>query len=266
MNSEQGSTGRPAVGRFEFDLATPFFDQLLAFFDDLGAAPLTEGQIGKLQPLQGVYGLLWRNRVVYVGKSDGPLTDRLTQHRVKLSGRQNIHPEDVSFRAAYLAETWVPLAPEAKLIRHYQRQGLCEWNGNGFGPHDPGRNREETDKPPDGFDSQFPIRIDFPTKIPAGDYEANDLLQRMKAALPYTFRYETDNPRGGWRAGSSKYNGKRISVATDNMPANEFLTTVAEQLGPTWQATAFPSHLILYEERRNYTYGNILWPKSAREA
>jgi len=44
------------------------------------------------------------------------------------------------------------------------------------------------------------------------------------------------------------------------MPADELLACVAKQFGPGWQATAFPSHLILYEENRSYTYGEILWP------
>ncbi len=260
MSSQERQSDQPAVSRFEFDLATPFFEQLRAFFDSLGAVRLDEQTIADLLPLHGVYGLILDDRLVYVGKSDGPLGDRLTDHRIKLSGRQNIEPEDVKFRAAYLAETWVPLAPEANLIRYYRRRGLCEWNGNGFGPHDPGRNREETNKPPEGFDAQFPIREDYPTGIEAGDYEANALLQKMKAALPYTFRYQTDNPRGGWRSGSAKYNGKIITVPADNMPADGLLTTVARQFGSDWQATAFPSHLILYEERRDYTYGRILWP------
>ena len=166
------------------------------------------------------------------------------------------------FRAVYLAGTWVPLAPEANLIKYYQNKGLCEWNGNGFGPHDPGRNREETDKPPEGFDQKYPIRANYPTGIKAGDYEANNLLQEMKKALPFTFRYETDKPKGGWRSGSIKYNDKKVVVVADDMPADELLASVAKQLGPGWQATAFPSHLILYEEKRTYVYGKILWPCS----
>jgi hypothetical protein len=170
--------------------------------------------------------------------------------------------DTMGFRAAYLAETWVPLAPETKLISYYRRQGLCEWNGNGFGPHDPGRNREETNKPPEGFDAQFPIRADYPTEISAGEYPANELLQLIKTTLPYTFRYETDNPRGGWRSGSTKYNDKTITVPENNLPANNLVRNVAQQLGPTWRATAFPSHIILYEEQRTYMYGQIIWPIS----
>jgi hypothetical protein len=249
------------VDRFDFDLATPFFEQLRVFFDSLGATPLSEDTIAELKSQQGVYGLILGDRLVYVGKSDGPLAGRLTDHLTKLGGRQNIQPQDVYFRAAYLAETWVPLAPEAKLIKYYKSQKLCEWNGNGFGPHDPGRNREETNKPPGGFDSQFPIRTNFPIGIGAGDYEANQLLQKMKDALPFTFRYETDRPTGGWKSGSKKYNDKEINVPTSNMPADQLLIAVAEQLGGEWQATAFPSHFILYEERRDYTHGDVLWPR-----
>lgn len=234
--------------------------QLRAFFDGLGAGPLTEEEILEVQPLKGLYGLVLADRLVYVGKSDGPLPERLNDHRMKLLGRQNIRPQDVGFRAAYLAKTWVPLAPEANLIKYYRSQELCEWNGNGFGSHDPGRNREETNKPPDGFDAQYPIRRNYPTGVEAGTYEANELLQRVKIILPFTFRYETDHPRGGYRSGSLKYNGIQIEVPKSNMGAGDLLVAVASQLGPEWQATAFPSHLILYEEQRAYTYGEVLWP------
>ena len=43
------------------------------------------------------------------------------------------------------------------------------------------------------------------------------------------------------------------------MTAEELLRTIAEAL-PGWQATAFPSHMILYKESRRYTYGEVLSP------
>lgn len=145
------------------------------------------------------------------------------------------------------------------MIEHYRRQRLCEWNGNGFGPHDPGRNRETTNKPPEGFDQQYPIKAAWPcVEIAAGEHEANALLQRIKGSLPFCFRYETDNPRHNWRAGSTKYNGGTVRVPQPNMPAAELVAEVARQLGSTWQATKFPSHIILYEERRHYRFGTVL--------
>ncbi len=43
------------------------------------------------------------------------------------------------------------------------------------------------------------------------------------------------------------------------MSARELLRTVAQAL-PGWQATAFPSHMILYKEHRTYIHGEVIWP------
>jgi hypothetical protein len=248
-----------AVAHFEFDLATPFFEQLLAVFDALGTVPLDATHITQLEPHQGVYGLYRNQTLVYIGKADNPLPDRLQDHQIKLTGRQNIATDEMRFKAVYLAKTWVPLAPEAMMIKHFRAQDLCEWNGNGFGPHDPGRNRETTNKPPEGFDATFPIKADWPCEgVKAGTHEANSLLQTIKRQLPFCFRYETDNPRGAWTRGSQKYNGKQITVLRDSMPANQLISEIARQLGATWQATEFPSHIILYEENKDYTFGTRL--------
>jgi hypothetical protein len=215
--------------------------------------------INRLDPHQGVYGLFQGGTIVYVGKADQPLPERLTDHRIKISGRMNIVADEMRFKAVYLAKTWVPLAPETMMIAHYRGQEMCEWNGTGFGPHDPGRRREETDKPPDGFDHQFPIRADWPCAgVNAGRYEANDLLQRIKAVLPFCFRYQTDKPKGGWKSGSKLYNGKKIEVPASDMPAARLIASIAAQLGAEWQATKFPSHIILYAEQEDYTYGEVL--------
>lgn len=247
-----------AVAHFEFDLATPFFEQLLAVFDALGRVPLDAAHIAQVETHQGVYGLYRKETLVYIGKADKPLPDRLQEHRTKLSGRLNVTPDEMRFKAVYLAKTWVPLAPEAMIMKHFREQGLCEWNGNGFGPHDPGRNREKTNKPPEGFDSTYPIKADWPCiGIKAGHYEANSLLQQIKKLLPFCFRYETDQPKK-WQQGSQKYNGKQIEVPNDGMPASKLIAAIARQLGPTWQATRFPGHIILYEEDENYTYGTRL--------
>lgn len=259
VNRATESEDKPFSARFEFDLATPFFHQVTTLFDALGTAPLTIDNIVAVESHQGLYGLYLDQSIVYVGKSDQPLPDRLRSHLSKIAGRKNLDLRLIQFKAVYMDLTWVPLVPETRLINHYKRGKLCEWNGNGFGPHDPGRNREETNKPPDGFDAQYPIRGDWKCEgIPAGDYEANELLLKIKGLLPFCFRYETDNPRGGWRSGSQKYNGRMIRVPEADLPASTLIASVAKQLGPSWQATIFPSHIILYEEKREYAYGTVL--------
>jgi len=130
--------------------------------------------------------------------------------------------------------------------------------GNGFGPHDPGRERETTNKAPDGFDAQYPIRQDWTCDwIKAGDHKATELLKAIKARLPYLLRYQTAKKKS--QEPQADYKDLTITVPKDDMSARDLLRTVAVAL-PEWQATAFPSHTILYKEHRAYTHGQIIWP------
>jgi hypothetical protein len=72
----------------------------------------------------------------------------------KISGRGNIEASEMGFKCLFIHRNWTALAPEDSLIRYYREagEGECAWNGNGFGPHDPGHDRETTADDPDGFD------------------------------------------------------------------------------------------------------------------
>ncbi|QJR10494.1 hypothetical protein DSM104443_01558 [Usitatibacter rugosus] len=208
---------------------------------------------------QGVYGLYRSGSLVYVGKADN-LRTRLDDHRCKISGRKNIHLDEMTFSALYVSANWTALAPETSLIRHFRRAGLCEWNGNGFGPHDPGRHRELTDKRPDGFDMQYPIVDEWAVaEVKAGRYSALDLLVLLKQSLPYLLRYEVeeaDGKKGSYRKGHTAYRDVFVEVSGDAMSARDLLKLVADQL--KWQATVFPSHMILYNETHRYKFGKTL--------
>ena len=151
---------------------------------------------------------------------------------------------------------------ESSLIAHYRETAptTCVWNGNGFGPHDPGRNRETTNKPPDGFDAQYPIRDDWQcADIGAGDWNCNDLLQALKESLPFLLRYQIAT-KNKLKEGHPDYNNVTIHVPQAGLPAEELLRLIAEQL-PGWQATRFPGHFILYKEDSDYTHGTRIWPQ-----
>ena len=92
-----------------------------------------------------MYGLYHNSKLVYVGKADS-LRDRILDHRYKLGGRRNVSVRDVGFICVEVNPNWSPHAPEEILISHYQGQGLCEWNGMGLGPNDPGRERDTGDE------------------------------------------------------------------------------------------------------------------------
>lgn len=247
---------KPYHARFEIDIVSALADQLVSSFEKLDAGPLDETILSQVETDKGVYLLFHEEVLVYVGKAQN-LRKRLTEHCVKISGRRNITTSDMGFKCLYVHENWTALAPETSLIKHYKEQpGVCEWNGNGFGPHDPGRNREMTDKDPDGFDAMYPIRDDWPCDwIEAGEWNARELLLAMKKGLPYLFRFQTAD-KHRFRNGHPHYNDVEITVPHTGMPARELLKLVASHL-----ATLFPSHMILYEEEHTYKFGTVIWPE-----
>lgn len=171
----------PFCAHFEIDLITALADQLTAAFEKLEQGALNEANLALVPTEQGVYHLFRSGVLVYVGKASN-LKSRLSEHLYKILGRQKIQASEMTFNCLTIHKNWADLAPEATLIAHYKRQsgGLCEWNGISFGPHDPGRERETSNKPPDGFDSQFPIRADWPcSDVTAGTWNIKELLILM---------------------------------------------------------------------------------------
>ena len=146
---------------FDLDIPQALHAQLVAAFEALEPASLADVATLHASQNAGVYGLRHGQELVYVGKADN-LKKRLGEHRAKISGRQNIALSDVGFVCLTVNPNWSAYAPEDILTRHYRAEGLCGWNGSSFGPHDPGRNRETTNKSPQGFDRQYPIKEDWP--------------------------------------------------------------------------------------------------------
>ena len=240
---------------FEIDIVAALSEQLVDAFDALTVGPLDLPSIALVRRDQGVYQLFHKNSLVYVGRADN-LNSRVSQHLEKISGRLNIVASDMGFKALYVHKNWNTLAPEDTLIKHFKAHGagFCEWNGNGFGPHDPGRQREETNKPAHGFDAKYPIRHDWPcTKVDAKAWNVLQLLITMKDELPFLLRYET-SAGDDYRKGHADQRAATVIVPSPGMGADALLSLVSKAM-PGWQATAFPSHLILYKENRNYTYG-----------
>lgn len=245
----------PFFDHFEIDIVSALAEQLVTAFEQLDQGALTDENIAQVPNEQGVYQLYWNGVLVYVGKADS-LSSRLESHRSKITGRQNIDVANMTFKCLTIHPNWTALAPEESLIRHYKGQGLCAWNGISFGPHDPGRSRETTNKPPQGFDAQFPIRHDWPcTGINAGDWNAAALLRKLKDELPYCLRYEAAQI-----GGHPDYNNAIVHVPRSGMNADQLLGLIAQSLPRGWQATRFPSHMILYKETTVYLHGTIIWP------
>lgn len=251
---------------FDLDLPLALQGQLVDAFDRLEEGVLDEKTLGTIKPDQGVYNLFLRHQLVYVGKADS-LRNRLRRHFLKISGRTNIAIGEMGFKCLYVGDNWTPLAPEEALITYFKARskGECEWNGNGFGPNDPGRKRDETEIKEEHFDGQFPIRHDFPCDwIVAGSHDVLDVLVKMKDNLPFLLRYERERVGGKevhYTKGHPDYRVAKVTLPDAGMPAHRILAAIVAALPTGWQATRFPHQLLLYKEKgKTYPHGKIIAP------
>ncbi|MGH7174318.1 MAG: Eco29kI family restriction endonuclease [Gemmataceae bacterium] len=240
--------------RFDLDLARAVLEQLIERFETLDVGPLDAATINQVFAEQGVYQLFQAKRLVYAGKTSKVLPRRLLRHLRLLSGRKNINLADLGFKAVVINRNWMPSIHEGMVINHYTRLGLCEWNQTGFGNNDPGRNREDTIK--NKFDLDFPINERFVCScIDPRDWNALELLVKLKKKLPFLFRYQCD-PRKRYTKGSIKYNSLTIKVPQSSLSLSDLIRVVIDQFPDGWQTTFFPSHVILYAEAPTRIYTN----------
>ena len=257
-------TNRPGFREFELDLMKAVLDQLIPCLDSMDGELLTLANVESLPEAQGIYQLIHAGNVKYIGKTDADagLKKRLARHVLKFVNRHNIKPEDVHFKAVHIY-VLTAMDVESELIKYYKSKKIKpEWNGSSFGSNDPGRERETTNKPPDGFDAQFPINIDLPVDVvPAGTHTIHEVLWRLKEALPYAFRYETTKKKSSraYRTDPHPdYLSSFITVPSGEVTVRQLLHQMVTSLPTGWQATAFTSHIILYRESKIYKHGKRL--------
>lgn len=242
---------------FELDLMAAVMNQLIPTLEAMSSAPLTLANAQALPEAQGVYLLMHEGHVRYVGKTDAEagLRTRLMRHARKFEQRRNVRPEDIGFKAAQIL-VLTAMDIESKLIAHFG----SEWNGSGFGSNDPGRERETTNKPEQGFDATFPIDIDIPLPLlPPGRQTAHSALVALKSALPYTLRFELEAGAKGSHAFRTRPHpdlaAAHITAPDRPLTVREALRLIVASLPQGWQATYFVSHVILYKESRTYAHG-----------
>ena len=254
-------------GLFEFDIATPLFDQLAADFELLTPIPLHQESLEDVESRPGLYGLHYRDALVYVGKADESAKERLSKHRRQLEGRIGISPQEVSFRCLHFAHTWDPFKPESHMIRKFSPS----WNSRGFGPNDPGRMRDKTRLKDDHWHVQFPIDPNYRCEgIPAGNYDVLELLRLVCKEAPYWVRFQgnrigkTEEELQTYEQAHRDFSeSKHVSIPSEKMSVHE-LIHLAVQAFPhpqAWQITLLPSHLLIYKETNEvYPRMKILWP------
>lgn len=224
--------------------------------EKLSALPVTPLNAQTLQQLgqyqaqnnasQGVYLLHVNGAPVYIGKADD-VRARLQQHLSKLSGRRNIQVNTIGYKALLLDKSMSTAANETVLLGFFQQNHQGMWNNQGFGPKDPGRQRDNTR--PGYFDSTYPINDLFPIAVANTQTTVGELLAVMKAQLPYVFRYKLGN------SGDTPID---VTYITPN--ARELLHAVVRTLGTGWKGAILAYGMVLYQTGRQYDFGEELLP------
>lgn len=228
---------------FKLSITKALGDQLAEDLQALTPAPLTEEEIKRLPPTTGVYQLYRYGELVYIGKAEVTLAQRLRKHLRKLSGRVGVHLEEISFTALSVAEDFSAVAPEKLLIDKHQGDGEAPWNYNGFGINDPGRERDTTVFNPGHFDQMYPANLDWVIEdIPPGGCNLKDLLKIMKDSLPYTFRYAR-------KQHEKTYAAIDVELSVTEMAADDLFRLVSSLLPEPWQITVLPGYVVMYPER-----------------
>ncbi|HXT70576.1 MAG TPA: hypothetical protein VN700_12505 [Vicinamibacterales bacterium] len=234
---------------YSFNFLSTVSAQLLQQLDVLAVSTLDANSLVQIEAFQtssgtdqGVYVLHLAGRPVYLGKADD-VEERLAQHLRKLSGRKNIDLTEVGYKALFLDESMGTAANEGLLIKLYKKNHLGLWNGAGFGPKDPGKERDTT--APSAFDRDYPIRSDFPI-LSASDVESvGSLFEKMKQELPFVFRYQLTPG-----AAATVLNLGKVERTAESL-----LRAAVTSLEPGWQAAILAHGMVLYEGKKQYGTG-----------
>ena len=242
-------------GVYYFDFLKTLSVDLKDALDGLPVTPLDATALSSLrtaqaqnQTPQGVYVVHYNGHPVYVGKAND-VSDRLGQHLQKLSGRIGIDLFQVGYKALLLDASMSTAANEDLLISIFRSNHLNMWNGTGFGPKDPGQNRDTT--APGWFDRTHPIKVNFPVNLVAySPILLRDLLVSLKAQLPFVFRY--DVPRAELN--------QIINLNGINPDARSLLQAVVTFLGAGWKGAVLSYGMVLYKTTKQYPFGEEIVP------
>lgn len=242
---------------YVFDFLRTVSQQLKETLETLSETALNDVALAKIQQfqiearsMQGVYVLIYEGTPRYIGKANN-VKDRLSQHLTKLRGRRNINISDIGYKVLLLDKSMSTAANESILINLFKEQYSGMWNGAGFGPKDPGKERDTTK--PGKFDQQYPIIEDYPVNINVDDeglVGLSQLLSSMKNQLPYVFRYEVDE----------NTLATKINLANVQLVAKDLLQTVVTHLGIGWRGAVISYGMVLYKTNKNYPHGSEINP------
>ncbi|WP_162814959.1 hypothetical protein [Erythrobacter aureus] len=108
------------------------------------------------------------------------------------------------------------------------------------------------------FDAQYPIDIDRPIKfeIEKGETVAQ-VLSRLKAALPFTLRFEMIAPRS--QTPHSDLTDSELPALGGATTARKVFRHLVQSLPSGWKITALPGYVIMYKnDPRKIPSGNVV--------
>ena len=236
---------------FLLTVSAQLHDQLNA----MDETPLTENALETLaqfqranNAVQGVYVLHHNGLPVYVGKASN-IRVRLQKHLKKISGRRNISLADIAYKALLLDKSMSTAANENVLLGLFQQSYAGMWNNGGFGPNDPGKQRDTTK--PGVFDRTYPIRKDYRIEMISPPTTVGSLFIMMKEQLPYVFRYQqlTDTEAT-----------TPIALTSVSIAADELFRTAVIALGTGWKGAIVSYGMVLYKNDKAYPFGEEITP------
>jgi hypothetical protein len=243
---------RPFHDLFVLDMQRVLATELESALSRLEPVGLTHENLQRLRATEsdrvykGIYILHYLGEVVYVGKADNSLRERLEEHLGKLKARQQIDISKVGFRCLYLDANWSALAHEETLINHFKTAGYAKWNATGFGIHDPGRNRDSTELDENHFDRLHPIDDSILVGLNPGRHSVLEALQKVKGSLPYLVRFESTREARELMASNH-------ITTTQGLSVRGLMELVANSLGDKWQVSILFGYVILYREHKDYS-------------
>lgn len=242
---------------YVFDFLTTVSVQLKEKLEGLDETMLDKASLADLakyqrenDSLQGVYVIHYEGQPKYVGKANN-VSDRLSQHLTKLSGRKGINPLAIGYKTLLLDKSMSTAANEDILISMFKQEHTGMWNGAGFGPKDPGKERDTTKPGP--FDTAYPILDEYLVNLKTdenGAINLKDLVTTMKDQLPYVFRYNVP----------AEELEKTILLTSDDRRARSLLQTVVSFLGEGWKGAVISYGMVLYKTSKHYPHGEELNP------
>jgi hypothetical protein len=236
---------------YTFNFLETISEQLKHGLESMPATSLNAQTLAALRAFQreqgrpqGVYLLHYRDQPAYVGKAND-VAERLEQHLEKLIGRRGIDLPAVGYKALLLDSSMGTAASEDVLIRMFKQNNVGMWNGQGFGPKDPGQNRDNTE--PGFFDRTFPIIADYPISGLSDDETLGTVLTEMKRQLPYLFRF---------RVGPTE-RAMHISLLGVSRDAESLLRHIVRSLGAGWHGAVISYGMVLYPGVKDYPFGRV---------